>query len=217
MQDNQEKEKNIPQDFEEDFKDFDEDESIKPEIDEDIALQDNKEPLQEEIKENLEEEKDLVQEEQKEEKEEIQKESQNPQEQELSPWEELDENNSVVKKYIFYVSKDFVPYIDNLSTDERSAYINDAIQKKIDIENTSKQKQLKRKLTTHFILMVFSMCLFAPLTLFIAHKAIMATFDNYKYSQENFEKLYKSHFEKDRAYMRSIQYNKEQELKKKKQ
>ena len=42
----------------------------------------------------------------------------------------------------------------------------------------------------------------------------MATFDNYKYSQENFEKLYKSRFEKDRAYMRSIQYNKEQELKK---
>ena len=42
----------------------------------------------------------------------------------------------------------------------------------------------------------------------------MATFDNYKYSQENFEKLYKERFSKDKAYMRSIQYNKEQKSKK---
>ena len=42
------------------------------------------------------------------------------------------------------------------------------------------------------------------------------TFENYKYSQENFEKLYKQRFEKDKAYMRSVQYNKEMEKKNKK-
>ena len=39
------------------------------------------------------------------------------------------------------------------------------------------------------------------------NKAIMVTFENYKYSQTNFEKLYKQRFENDRAYMRSLQYN----------
>ena len=37
--------------------------------------------------------------------------------------------------------------------------------------------------------------------------------ENYKYSQENFEKLYKQRFEKDNAYMRSIQYNKKHSIK----
>ena len=55
----------------------------------------------------------------------------------------------------------------------------------------------------------------SPIALLGVNKAIMATFENYKYSQENFEKLYKSRFEKDRAYMRSVQYNKEQEQKRK--
>ena len=31
--------------------------------------------------------------------------------------------------------------LDNLTTDQKSAYINDAIQKKIDIENVEKQKE----------------------------------------------------------------------------
>ena len=215
MEDKKEKDFDDVSMFHKDFEDFDEDENSAPEIDEDLASLDSEnEPLQEEIiEEPVQETSELPVQEQ------AQEETQEPieKEQEVSPWEELDENNSVVKKYIFYVSKDFVPYIDKLTTDERSAYINDAIQIKIDLENEQKQKQLKKKLATHFIIMCMAMCLFAPIALFIAHKAIMATFDNYKYSQENFEKLYKSRFEKDRAYMRSIQYNKEQELKKKKQ
>ena len=62
--------------------------------------------------------------------------------------------------------------------------------------------------------MILTICLSAPFVLMGVHKAIMLTFENYKYSQENFEKLYRQRFQKDRAYMRSIQYNKEQELKK---
>ena len=52
-----------------------------------------------------------------------------------------------------------------------------------------------------------------PIALLLVNKTIMATFENYKYSQENFEKLYKQRFEKDKAYMRSIEYNKELEKK----
>ena len=211
MEDNKKEELLEQSTIEEDFSDFDdEEENILPEIDEDLAAQD---ALEEETPEIDSEETN---------NEAIEPESSEsiaPKEtvQEISPWEELDENNSVVKKYIFYVSKDFVPYIDKLTTDERSAYINDAIQRKMDAEDEQKQKNLKTKLMTHFILMILIIILMTPVALFVGHKAIMATLDNYKYSQENFEKLFKSRFENDRAYIRSIQYNKELESRKKKQ
>lgn len=206
--DNGEEKKLNNQIQEEEFKDFDDEEVENLPIEDDFSNVETTKPqdeLQEaqEVQENMDlDEKKTVEEQKK--------------SQDLSIWEEFDENNAVVKKYIFYVSKDFVPIIDELTLDERSAYINDAIQKKIDLENEQKQKELKRKLVIHFILMVLTICLSAPFVIFLAHKAIIATFDNYKYSQENFEKLYKQRFEKDRAYMRSIQYNKALEAKNKK-
>lgn len=131
----------------------------------------------------------------------------------LSSWEEYDEENLVVKKYIFHISKDFIPFLDSLSPDKRSAYINDAIQTKMDLENIQKQKNKKRKIVVHFIIMILTICISMPAVLLGVHKAIMATFENYKYSQDNFEKLYKQRFAKDKAYLRSIQYNKEIKLK----
>lgn len=213
----------------EDFKDFDDDENTNelPELEEDLidekelmeqyetdnsifhekATQEKSEDTQEEVQEIT---KDTTEEAQ----EEIQKTEEEKEEKpEITPWEELDDNNSVVKKYIFYISKDFIPYIDNLSTDERSAYVNDAIQIKIDMEDEKKQKEKKAKIISHFMVMILTFCLLSPVVLFITHKAIMATFDNYKYSQENFEKLYKQRFAKDKAYMRSIQYNKQNKQK----
>lgn len=133
---------------------------------------------------------------------------------ELSNFEELDKNYSVVKKYIIYVSKDFVPIIDRMSTDERSAYINDAIQKKVDLEDARKQRARKIKLRIHFVIAALVIIFITPFALLAVNKAIMATFENYKYSQDNFEKLYKHRFEKDKAFIRSLQYNKEQEKKK---
>lgn len=195
----------------EDFKDFDDDNNDDelPELEEDLI--DNQDKFENQNEENT-SEKLPVEEIKEEQQIELQQDIESNDEvtnkqEELSLWEELDENNSVVKKYIFYVSKDFVLYIDNLSTDERSAYINDAIQIKIDLENEKKHKEKKIKLITHFVIMILTFCLMAPIVLFGVHKAIMATFDNYKYSQENFEKLYKQRFAKDRAYMRSVEYN----------
>lgn len=127
----------------------------------------------------------------------------------LTIWEELKEDNSVVKKYIVYISKDFIPLMDGLNTDERTAYINDAIQTKIDIEDVQKQKNKKIESVVHLILTIAIILALAPFALLFANKAIMATFENYKYSQDNFEKLYKQHFEKSKIYTRSVQYNKE--------
>ena len=213
--------KKLEQIQEEDFKDFDESEA--PLSPEDIELAEAN--LQEQMKklaqdsneasmfhtqnpneQELESPKEAISEEKE---EESKKEN-------LSPWDEYAQNeDSAVKKYIFYISKDFVPIIDKLSTDERTAYINDAIQKKIDIEHENYQKNAKRKVLIHVAIMILTFIIITPFVLLLAHKSILATFENYRYSQESFEKLYKSRFEKDRAYLRSIQYNKEQEQKKK--
>ena len=135
----------------------------------------------------------------------------------MSPWEELSKTNSIVKKYIFYVAKDFTSYIDNLSTDDRNVFINDAIQLKLDTLDEKKQQNKKKKLMTHLVLMILTFIIATPLFLFLVNKSIMMTFDNYKYSQDNFEKLYKQRFFNDRAYMRSVQYNQKQIEKKQKQ
>ena len=46
-----------------------------------------------------------------------------------------------------------------------------------------------------------------PFVLIGVNKAIMHTFDNYKYSQDNFERLYKHRFEKEKAHIRTLQHN----------
>lgn len=140
----------------------------------------------------------------------------NPIDETHSKWEEISKDNLVVKKYIVYISKDFIPLMDKMTTDERTAYINDAIQQKLDKEDAKKQLAKKQKLILHLVVAVFVAVLISPLALFTVHKAIMATFENYRYSQENFEKLYKQRFERDRAYVRSVQYNKEMKDKLKK-
>ena len=118
------------------------------------------------------------------------------------------EEDSAIKKYIVYISKDYVPYIDNLTTDERSAYINDAIQKKLDEEESKKHSNKKKRVLFNAIIMCLTFFIALPIAIFAINKSIMITFDNYKYSQESFEKLYKQKFTNSKIYQRSIQYNK---------
>ncbi len=195
------------------FKDFEEEtpDNIKEEIEQ---MQKEVSIPEEETQEEESQETETI-EEIEEAIEELEEENQNETE-DISKWEELNSNNDVVKKYIIYISKDFVPYIDSLTVDERSAYINDAIQTKLDLEDVKKQKQKKIRLFIHLIITIITICLMTPVALLGVHKAIMMTFENYKYSQESFEKLYKQRFEKDKAYIRSVQYNKEMAKKNKK-
>lgn len=123
------------------------------------------------------------------------------------------EENSALKKYIMHISQEFVPIIDSMTIDQRIAYINDAIQIKIDFQKEKDLKNKKKQFGINVLIIILVFILTAPLALIIANKAIMLTFENYRYSQENFEKLYKQRFEKDSAYMRSIQYNKKHSIK----
>lgn len=127
----------------------------------------------------------------------------------LDDWEELNNSNDVVKKYIIYISKEFIPIVDKLTPDERSAYINDAIQIKVDALDEKVQKNKKRAFLIHLAIAIAVFVFSTPFILYITNKAFMATFDNYKYSQDNFERLYQSRFYKDKVYMRSVQYNKQ--------
>ncbi len=129
------------------------------------------------------------------------------QEEKITLEEEKAENSSPLKKYIFNVSRDFVDTIDSLTIDERTAYINDAIQMKIDSNNQTRQSNKFNEIVTQAVIVFLTVCIVTPIAIFIMNKAIMVTFENYKYSQTNFEKLYKQRFENDRAYMRSLQYN----------
>ena len=125
----------------------------------------------------------------------------------LEHWEEFCQENTCVKKYITYISKDFVNIMDKMSTDERSAYINDAIQKKIDIENEELQIEKKKTTTMHTMIAIATIIIATPFMLLGVNKAIMHTFDNYKYSQDNFERLYKHRFEKEKVRVRTLQHN----------
>ena len=165
---------------------------------------DSDDNLKENREENKEETKEEIKEENKEEENEIISPKLPP---EPEQWEELDDENGVVKKYIFYVSKDFVPLMDSLNSDQRTAYINDAIQRKIDSEHELTAIERKKKIMAHLIVMILTFFIVTPIVLFIVHKSIMITFDNYKYSQDNFERLYKQRFKEDRAYMNTIKYN----------
>ena len=202
----------------EDFSDFDDDDNQISDIKRDIEILDNleKEAESQETtqEETMTQEKESEAESQEQQIEEGVSLNNSPKkETELSQWEELDKNNAVVKKYIVYIAKDFIPYIDNLTTDERSAYINDAIQIKMDLEDEKKVQNKKRKLLLHLIVSIITFCIMTPIALLGVNKAILVTFENYKYSQDNFEKLYKQRFEKNKAYMRSVQYNKEHKIK----
>lgn len=194
--------------------------ALENEPEEEIEETEIKEPQEKTPEEENETEKESKSQEENITQEEIEEESEEKnitsQEEELSQWEELSKDNSVVKKYILYIAKDFIPYIDNLSIDERNAFVNDAIQKKLDLEDEEKQQENKKRLTTHLILTVVTICLLTPFAILGVNKAILATFENYKYSQDNFEKLYKERFAKDKAYMRSVLYNQEQAKKKNK-
>ena len=205
----------------EDFSDFDDDDNQISDIKRDMEAlnnitDENKNKNKQKTKKG---ESDIVQEISKEKTEEEQiEEKMSSYEESLeedihSQWEELDKNNAVVKKYLIYIAKDFIPYLDNLSTDERSAYINDAIQMKIDLEDEKKIQNKKRRMLLHLIISIITFFLMTPIALLIANKAILATFENYKYSQDNFEKLYKQKFQKNKTYMRSVQYNKEHKIK----
>lgn len=117
------------------------------------------------------------------------------------PFKNIDAGNAV-KKYVVYISKDFVDTLDSLDSDSRNAYINEALQLKTDTEsNIGKVKSFK-KITKHVIIVLLTVIIGTPIVFFVINKSIDMTFSSYHYIQSNFENLYREKAEKDRALHR---------------
>lgn len=124
----------------------------------------------------------------------------------LDQWEELDTKNDIVKKYIVYIDKDNIGAIDELSVDERNSFINSAIKLKFENDDIRTASIKKKRILLHSTIMICTMIIFMPVAVYLAHLSIVATFKNYKYSQDNFEKLYRESFSKSPTYMKAQKY-----------
>ncbi len=224
MEDN----KNINED--EDFKDFGEEQDfIAPNLEElgknieekeeDIVVPDFEDETQS-LEENTKETPNPTETEEKPEEPSEDSKEETPQEEELrklkekyeenskklDPWEELNSTNDIVKKYIVYIDKENIEAIDNLTVDERNVFINSAIKMKFENNDIEKVKAKRTKIILHSTIMLCTAIMFLPIAIYLAHLSIVMTFKNYKYSQDNFEKLYKESFSKSPTYQKALKY-----------
>lgn len=107
--------------------------------------------------------------------------------------------NDAVKKYVIYIAKDFVPYVDHMDKDARSAFVNESIQLKLQMEGKDRKWHAFVRVLRHIIVSVFTLLIAVPALFWLADKSITATVQNYQYVQQNFEKLYKDKAERDKA------------------
>lgn len=107
--------------------------------------------------------------------------------------------NDAVKKYVIYIAKDFVPFVDDMDKDARSAFVNESIQLKLQMEGKDRKWHAFVRVLRHIIVSVFTLLIAVPALFWLADKSITATVQNYEYVQQNFEKLYKDKAERDKA------------------
>lgn len=124
--------------------------------------------------------------------------------QQQEPWSEpfIANKNDAIKKYVIYIAKDFVPLIDDMDADARSAYVNDAIQLKLDLEGKDRKWHMLKRILRHVLVSIFTLVLAVPALFWFADKSFKATIQNYGYVQQNFEKLYKERADRERAIQR---------------
>lgn len=95
------------------------------------------------------------------------------------------------KKYVIYISPDNVDFVDNLSIDERTEFINKIIEEK---QSSDKKSQILKKQQTyykHLMIVCLTAIISFPLLFFAVNKSLQLTISNYQQSQQNFQKLYK--------------------------
>ncbi len=107
--------------------------------------------------------------------------------------------DDAVKKYVMYIAKDFVPLIDDMDKDARSAFVNEALQLKVNMEGKDRKWHAFTRILRHIIVSVFTLLVAVPALFWLADKSITATVQNYEYVQKNFEKLYKDKADRDKA------------------
>lgn len=174
-----------------------EEETVAPEVAQES--ENSKELVQEAVQE-LENPEELAQEAQSDSQPEAPMQEELPSAQE-SEWHDPfgTNDNDAVKKYVIYIAKDFVPFVDDMDKDARSAFVNESIQLKLQMEGKDRKWHAFARVLRHIIVSVFTLLVAVPALFWLADKSITATVQNYQYVQQNFEKLYKDKAERDKA------------------
>ena len=95
------------------------------------------------------------------------------------------------KKYIIYIDKDNVDFIDALTIKERKKVINRLLHEEDVTVKKRRKFEERAKFINQVIIMVITVVISLPIFFVILNKSIEVTILNYQQSQQNFVKLYK--------------------------
>lgn len=95
------------------------------------------------------------------------------------------------KKYVVYISPNNVDFVDNLSLDERTEFINKIIEEKQSSDAKMQKLQKQKTYYKHLMIVCLTVIISFPLLFFAVNKSLQITITNYQQSQQNFQKLYK--------------------------
>lgn len=101
------------------------------------------------------------------------------------------EIDTKAKKYVIYVDPQNVPYIDNLSIDDRKTIINNILREQDELGKKRKQVAERNRFTRHAIVALLTAIISLPLLFFLVNKSLEVTMANYKQAQKNFMNLYR--------------------------
>lgn len=95
------------------------------------------------------------------------------------------------KKYVIYINRDNIDFMENLSVDERKDLINKVLKEQNEISVQRKAIAEKRNLIIHVSIAVITFIIFMPLLFLGVKKASEVTITNYHQTKKNITKLYK--------------------------
>ena len=96
-----------------------------------------------------------------------------------------------VKKYVIHVDPDNIPFMENLSVNERRKIINTVIREQAIFSEDGLKTRRQRNFIVHVLLVVITLSLSFPILFTMVNKALKVTIQNYDQTRSNFSKLYK--------------------------
>ncbi len=96
-----------------------------------------------------------------------------------------------VKKYVIHVDPDNIPFMENLSVNERRKIINTVIREQAIFSEDGLKTKRQRNFIVHVLLIVITLSVSFPLLFTLVNKAAKITIQNYDQTRSNFTKLYK--------------------------
>ena len=97
------------------------------------------------------------------------------------------------KKYIIYIDKENVDFIESLSINERREIINKKLKEYKEQSIANRKAATRNKRLRHIAFSFFTFIIFFPMVLICINKTLQISVTNYSQAKGNFAKLYKEH------------------------